>query len=54
MKQEGLRDVVYRSFRKYYNENQSEAFTRRFMADFEDKLKGLSLNDIERLAENIL
>lgn len=54
MKQEGLRDIVYRSFRKYYSENQAEVFTRRFMADFEDKIKKLSLDDIERLAENIL
>lgn len=51
MKQ-GLRDVIYRSFRKYYNETQSEIYTKRFMLDFEEKLKNLSLDDIERLAEN--
>ncbi|XP_023308483.2 ubiquitin-like protein 4A-B [Lucilia cuprina] len=54
MKQEGLREIIYRSFRKYYSENQSEVFTRRFMVDFEEKLKNLSLDDIERLAENVL
>ncbi|KAM7362894.1 ubiquitin-like protein 4A [Cochliomyia hominivorax] len=54
MKQEGLRDIIYRSFRKYYNENQSEIYTRRFMSNFEEKLKNLSLDDIERLAENVL
>lgn len=54
MKQEGLRDIIYRAFRKYYNESQSEIYTRRFMLDFEEKLKNLSLDDIERLAENIL
>lgn len=54
MKQEGLRELIYRSFRKYYNENQSENLTKEFLLDFEKKIKGLSLDDIERLADHIL
>ncbi|XP_005178535.1 ubiquitin-like [Musca domestica] len=45
-----IKDIIHRSFRKYYNETQSAALTKEFMLDFEKKLKGFSLDDIERLA----
>lgn len=54
MKQEGLKEIIHRSFRKYYNEQQSERLTREFMLDFETKLRLLSLDDIERLAEHLM
>lgn len=45
-----IKDIIHRSFRKYYNETQSATLTKEFMLDFEKKLKGFSLDDIERLA----
>ncbi|XP_013112844.1 ubiquitin-like protein 4A [Stomoxys calcitrans] len=46
-----LKDIIHRSFRKYYNENQSAQLTKEFMMDFDKKLKEFSLDDIERIAE---
>lgn len=50
MVKQDIKDIIHRSFRKYYNETQSAALTKEFMLDFEKKLKGFSLDDIERLA----
>ncbi|EDW81016.1 uncharacterized protein Dwil_GK11832 [Drosophila willistoni] len=48
-----LRDCIHRAFRKYYTEQQSELLTNHFIADFEKRTKELSLDDLERLADNI-
>lgn len=53
-KPDPLRDVIFRSFKKYYNEQQSEKLTAEFMTDFEKKMKQLSLDDIEHLATGLL
>lgn len=53
-KPDPLKEVIYRSFRKYYNDDFSEKLTKEFMKDFESKLSQLSLDDIEKLAENML
>ncbi|XP_055907113.1 ubiquitin-like protein 4A [Eupeodes corollae] len=53
-KPDPLKEVIYRSFRKYYNDEHSEKLTKEFMKDFEAKLRQLSLDDIEKLAENML
>lgn len=45
-----IKDIIHRSFRKFYNENQSKLLTKEFMLDFESKLKEFSLDDIERIA----
>lgn len=54
MRRENLKDAIHRSFRRYYNEQQSERLTKEFMLDFERKIKCASLDDIERLANSIL
>ncbi|XP_075145888.1 ubiquitin [Haematobia irritans] len=46
-----LKDIIHRSFRKYYNETQATVLTKEFLLDFDKKLKEFSLDDIERLAE---
>ncbi|KAH8310345.1 hypothetical protein KR044_000862 [Drosophila immigrans] len=50
----GLRDCIYRAFRKYYTEAQSERLANEFITDFEAKLKEQSLDDLERFADNAL
>ena len=54
MKPDGLRDVIHRSFRRFYNEQQAERLTTEFISDFEKKISLLSLDDIERLADSLL
>lgn len=49
-KPDPLKDVIFRCFRKYHNEQQSQALTDEFIKDFEKKMKQLSLDDIERIA----
>ncbi|XP_017479736.1 PREDICTED: ubiquitin-like protein 4A [Rhagoletis zephyria] len=51
---EGLREVIHRSFRKYYNEQQTDKLVSAFMSDFEANLKQMSLDDIDRLSENLI
>ncbi|XP_067620194.1 ubiquitin-like protein 4A [Eurosta solidaginis] len=51
---EGLREVIQRYFRKYYNDQQTEKLVAAFMSDFELNLKQMSLDDIDRLAENLI
>lgn len=45
-----LKDAIYKQFRKYFNEKQSEKLTNDFMDHVQENIKGLSLDDIERLA----
>lgn len=51
---EPLKDVMHKIFKKFYNEEQSEAFTKDFMVDFSNRMDQLSLDDIERLATYFL
>ncbi|XP_037946149.1 ubiquitin-like protein 4A [Teleopsis dalmanni] len=53
MRPEGLREIISRSFRKFFTEQQSELLTKKFMEDFEKKMTTYSLDDIERLANNL-
>lgn len=50
-KEERLRGVICRQFRKYYSDQVSERLTKEFIKDFEKKLAAFSLEDIERLSE---
>lgn len=51
MKQpDSLKDAIYKGFRKYFNEKQSEKLTNDFMDLSQERIKYLSLDDIERLA----
>lgn len=51
MKQpDSLKDAIYKGFRKYFNEKQSEKLTNDFMDVSQERIKYLSLDDIERLA----
>lgn len=45
-----LKDAIYKQFRKYFNEKQSEKLTNDFMDHVQERNKYLSLDDIERLA----
>lgn len=49
-KPDPLKDVIFRCFRKFYNEEQSEKLTEHFMIDFHKKVKQFSLDDLERIA----
>ncbi|XP_054731814.1 ubiquitin-like protein 4A [Anastrepha obliqua] len=51
---EGLREVIQRSFSKYYNDQQTEKLVTVFMSDFEANLKQMSWDDIDRLSENLI
>ncbi|XP_018797706.1 PREDICTED: ubiquitin [Bactrocera latifrons] len=51
---EGLREILQKSFRKYYNEPQADNLVTAFMTDFETNLKQMSVDDIERLSESLL
>lgn len=51
MKQpDSLKDAVYKAFRKHFNEKQSEKLTNDFMDQTQERVKYLSLDDIERMA----
>ena len=47
---DSLKEAIYKQFRKYFNEKQSEKLTNDFMDLSKERLKYLSLDDIERLA----
>lgn len=47
---DSLKDAIYKQFRKYFNERQSEKLTNDFMDHVQERNKYLSLDDIERLA----
>lgn len=47
---DSLKDAIYKQFRKYFNEKQSEKLTNDFMDHVQERNKYLSLDDIERLA----
>lgn len=51
---EPLKDVMLKIFKKFYSEEQSDAMTKEFMLDFENRLNQMSLDDIERLATHYL
>ncbi|KAL1396348.1 hypothetical protein pipiens_010567 [Culex pipiens pipiens] len=54
-KPDPLREVIFRQFRKYLiPEEQSQRLTNVFMEDFDRKIQQLSLDDLERLASDIL
>ncbi|XP_055377652.1 ubiquitin-like protein 4A [Condylostylus longicornis] len=53
-KPDPLKDIMFRSFRKCYNEQEAEILTSEFMKDFDRRIKEMSLDDIERLATGLL
>uniref|UniRef100_A0A182M0F8 Ubiquitin-like domain-containing protein n=1 Tax=Anopheles culicifacies TaxID=139723 RepID=A0A182M0F8_9DIPT len=53
-KPDPLRDVIYRHFKRYLQEEQSQRLTTKFMDDFEQKLTQLSLDDLEKIATEML
>uniref|UniRef100_A0A2M4C364 Putative stephensi ubiquitin n=1 Tax=Anopheles marajoara TaxID=58244 RepID=A0A2M4C364_9DIPT len=53
-KPDPLRDVVYRHFKRFLQEEQSQQLTAKFMDDFEQKLRLLSLDDLEKIATEML
>lgn len=53
-REEGLRELMCRQFRKYYDEKLSEHLSREVVKDLDRKLASFSLDDLERLAETIL
>ncbi|XP_058460911.1 ubiquitin-like protein 4A-B [Malaya genurostris] len=53
-KPDSLRDVIQRHFKKYLQEEQSQRLTNEFMKDFDGKIQQLSLDDLEKIAGDIL
>ncbi|KAL5273699.1 hypothetical protein ACFFRR_000448 [Megaselia abdita] len=53
-KPENLKDAIHRNFRKYFNETQSEHLAKEFLSNLETNIKGLSLDDLERLAGDMI
>lgn len=51
---EPLKDVMWKIFKKFYSDEQSEAMAKEFMIDFEKRMDQLSLDDIERMATYFL
>ncbi|EAT44757.1 AAEL003921-PA [Aedes aegypti] len=53
-KPDPLREVIFRQFKKYLQEEQSQRLTNEFMNDFDSKVQQLSLDDLEKIASDIL
>lgn len=53
-KPENLKEAIHRHFRKYFSETQSEHLTKEFIKNLETNIQGLSLDDLERLAGDML
>lgn len=53
-KPEPLKDVLTKQLRKFYSEEVTDRIVKEFMEDFEEKMKEMSLDDLERLATSIL
>ncbi|XP_065095661.1 ubiquitin-like protein 4A [Ochlerotatus camptorhynchus] len=53
-KPDPLREVIFRQFKKYLQEEQSQRLTNEFMKDFDGKIQQLSLDDLEKIASDIL
>uniref|UniRef100_T1E394 Putative stephensi ubiquitin n=1 Tax=Psorophora albipes TaxID=869069 RepID=T1E394_9DIPT len=53
-KPDPLREVILRQFKKYLQEEQSQRLTNEFMKDFDSKVQQLSLDDLEKIASDIL
>ncbi|XP_055615486.1 ubiquitin-like protein 4A [Toxorhynchites rutilus septentrionalis] len=53
-KPDPLREVILRQFKKYLQEEQSQRLTNEFMKDFDSKIQQLSLDDLEKIASDIL
>ncbi|XP_065166959.1 ubiquitin-like protein 4A [Atheta coriaria] len=53
-KPESLNVVLERFLRKFYNDEQSRQILDEFMTDFYQKVKSLSLDDLEHIATNYL
>lgn len=53
-KPENLKECIHRHFRKYFNEAQSEHLTNTFLTNLEHQVKSLSLDDLERLAGDMI
>ncbi|KAK5641271.1 hypothetical protein RI129_009818 [Pyrocoelia pectoralis] len=53
-KPESLEEVLGRFLHKYYSEKHTKLIVEEFMKDFHNKVKTLSLDDLERLAISYL
>lgn len=53
-KPDPLKEVIFRQFKKYLQEEQSQRLTNEFMKDFDCKIQHLSLDDLEKIASDIL
>ncbi|XP_055551428.1 ubiquitin-like protein 4A-B [Wyeomyia smithii] len=53
-KPDSLREAILRHFKKYLQEDQSQRLTSEFMKDFDSKIQQLSLDDLEKIASDIL
>lgn len=51
---EPLKDVMYKIFKKYYSDEQSEAMAKELMIDLDKRLDQLSFDDFERMATYFL
>lgn len=49
-----LRKLIFQHFSRYYNNETSSLFTNLFMENLKVKFVDYSLDDLERLAEEIL
>lgn len=53
-KPESLKEVIQKSFSKYYGQHNAELLTKEFMKEFESVIGQLSLDDIERYANGAI
>ncbi|XP_022916578.1 ubiquitin [Onthophagus taurus] len=53
-KPESLNVVLARFFKNYYTEDQTNVIIEEFMKDFQEKVRSLSLDDLERIATSYL
>lgn len=53
-KPEPLKEVLLKQLRKSYSEDMADKIVKEFLVDFDEKMKELSLDDLERLSASIL
>lgn len=53
-KPEPFKDVLLKQLKKYYSDDIADKIYKEFLEDYESKINTFSLDDLERLTENLL
>uniref|UniRef100_A0A336LE24 CSON007890 protein n=1 Tax=Culicoides sonorensis TaxID=179676 RepID=A0A336LE24_CULSO len=53
-KPEPINEILMRNLKKYYSEEVADKIVKEFLKDYDEKMKQMSLDDMERLVTSIL